>query len=436
VFVDRVEIRVRAGDGGHGAVSFRREKYVPKGGPDGGDGGRGGDVWLVVDAGLVTLSRFRHRRTFVAESGGHGRGRDQHGAAGADLEIPVPPGTRVFDAERGALLADLVRPGQRARVARGGRGGRGNARFRNSVRQAPRFAERGEPGEERSLRLELRLLADVGLVGMPNAGKSTLLAALTRAHPKIAPYPFTTLEPNLGVLRREDQELVLADVPGLIEGAHEGRGLGDAFLGHVERCRFLVHVVDVAATEGRDPVQDFWTVEEELRRYDPALAARPRLVVANKQDLPSWSDRYPAFCDAVSRRGWQVFPASAATGAGLDALQDAIWERAAALPRAFGPAEAAEEPESVVLLTPRPRLDVRREGEGFAVEGEELERLVRMADLDNPEAVAYLRRRLQRLGFPARLRRAGAQPGDEVRVGPWRFALDEQGLPRWEGGAP
>jgi GTP-binding protein len=427
VFVDHAEVWVRGGDGGRGAVSFRREKYVPLGGPDGGDGGRGGDVWLVADPQLATLLSFRQRRRFRAGSGGDGRGRNQRGADGADAEVAVPQGTIARDRATGEVVAELLAAGQRVLVARGGRGGRGNARFVSSVRQTPRFAERGEAGEERDLALELRVLADVGLLGMPNAGKSTLLAAVSAARPRIAPYPFTTLEPQLGMVRRGERECVVADIPGLVEGAHAGRGLGDAFLAHLERTRVLVHVVDVAGTEGRDPLTDFSVVEEELARFDPRLAARPRLVAANKADLPEWQGLWPGFSAAMAARGLPCVPLSAATGQGVEALLAALW---ALLDAARSAVPAAPASGELRLRVPvRQRLAVQAEEGGFAVRGVEIERLVAMADLDNAEALDYLRQRLQRLGLPARLRRAGAAPGQSARVGAWRFRLGPDLLP-------
>lgn len=419
---------MRAGDGGRGAVSFRREKYVPLGGPDGGDGGRGGDVWIVGDHGLSTLVAFRHRHRFAAEPGQDGRGRNQHGAAGAALTVRVPQGTTVFAAGDDRALVDVVAAGQRALIAQGGRGGRGNARFASSVRQAPRFAERGERGQELMLRLELRVLADVGLLGMPNAGKSTLLAAVSAARPKIAAYPFTTLEPQLGVVARGEREFVLADIPGLIAGAHLGQGLGTGFLNHVARTRLLVHLVDVAGTEGRDPLQDFLTVEEELRGHDAALAARPRLVVANKADLPDWEVHWPAFAAALAARGTPVLRLSAATGQGVEALVLAIFDALAAVAE---PPAATAEAVAPVILRPAPaaRLVVEAMPGGFHIVDGDLERLVAMADLANSEARDYLRGRLQRVGVPARLRRAGAVPGDVVHLGGWRFRLDEDALP-------
>jgi GTP-binding protein len=427
VFVDRAEITVAGGKGGDGAVSFRREKYVPRGGPDGGDGGRGGDVVLRVDPALGTLMDFRYRHAFRAEDGGPGRGKDRHGADGAPLVVPVPPGTLIADAETGAALADLTEPGQRFAAARGGRGGRGNARFRSSTRQAPRFAEKGEPGEERRLALELKLLADAGLVGLPNAGKSTLLRALSAARPRVAPYPFTTLHPHLGVLRAGEREIVLADIPGLIEGAHAGAGLGHDFLRHVERTRLLLHVVDAAGTEGRDPLRDVETVEAELAAYRPELAQRPRVLVANKVDLPAAQENVGAIRKQMAARGVPVFELSAATGRGVRELADAL---PALVPLRAAPAGGPAAAEPVVYAPAeggRPSVD-REEGR-FIVRGRDVERWVAMTDLENREGVEHLRRRLQRAGIPERLRRAGALPGDEVRIAGWTFRLEPDGLP-------
>lgn len=320
MFVDYARIRVKGGDGGNGCVSFRREKYVPHGGPDGGDGGRGGHVVFVVEPGLRTLMDFRHQRHFKAPRGGHGQGANKHGADGDDLYVRVPPGTLVRDAETGEVIADLTEPGQQAIIARGGRGGRGNAHFKSPTRQVPRFAEEGKPGEERIVDLELRLLADVGLVGFPNAGKSTLLSRLTAARPKIGAYPFTTVTPNLGVVEYQGESFVLADIPGLIEGAHQGAGLGHEFLRHVERTRVLIHVIDAAGTEGRDPLEDFRTVQRELALHNPELIRRPMLVALNKTDLSEARERLPVLEAALKSQGYRVFPVSAATGAGLDAL--------------------------------------------------------------------------------------------------------------------
>jgi GTP-binding protein len=324
VFVDEVEIHVRAGDGGRGCVSFRREKYVPRGGPNGGDGGRGGSVILEADEGLGTLLDFRYKRHYTAARGGHGEGSDRHGANGADLVLRVPVGTTVHERDTGLLLGDLTSHGERLDVARGGRGGRGNARFATSTNRAPRRADPGETGEERDLRLELRLLADVG-VGFPNAGKSTLVARLSAARPKIADYPFTTLVPTLGLVRLdEERSFVIADVPGLIPGAAEGKGLGLRFLRHLERTRVLVHLLDLDPATGRDPVDDWRTIQAELKAYSPELAARPQLVAANKIDLDDTASRLKRVVAMGRRRGMPVIPLAARTGQGLAELRAAI----------------------------------------------------------------------------------------------------------------
>jgi len=320
MFIDRAVIYVKGGDGGNGVVSFRREKFIPKGGPDGGDGGHGGDVILIADEGLSTLLDFQHRRHFRAQRGTHGQGAKRHGKRGGSLVVPVPVGTLVRDAATRDVLADLVQHGQRVVAARGGRGGRGNARFATPTRRAPRQAEPGEPGQERNIELELKLIADVGLVGLPNSGKSTLLSRVSAARPKIADYPFTTTEPYLGVVGLPDgRSFVLADIPGLIEGAHQGAGLGHTFLRHISRTNVLIHVVDLAAPE-RDPLADFQTVNDELRLYDPALEQRPMLVALNKIDQPQARERAAAVAAAVGKRGYQSFAISGATGEGVEAL--------------------------------------------------------------------------------------------------------------------
>jgi GTP-binding protein len=333
VFVDEVEIHVRAGDGGRGCVSFRREKFVPRGGPNGGDGGRGGSVILEADEGLGTLLDFRYRRHYAAPRGGHGEGSDRHGANGGDLVLRVPVGTTVRERDTGLLLGDLTADGERLDIARGGRGGRGNARFATSTHRAPRHAEPGEPGEERGLRLELRLLAEVGGVGFPNAGKSTLVARLSAARPKIADYPFTTLVPTLGLVRLDaERSFVIADVPGLIPGASEGKGLGLRFLRHLERTRVLVHLLDLDPATGRDPVEDWRTIQAELRAYSPELAARPQLVAANKIDLEGAAPRLKRVVAMGRRRRLPVFPLAARTGHGLAELRAALGAALAAAP--------------------------------------------------------------------------------------------------------
>lgn len=333
MFVDEVEIHVRAGDGGRGCVSFRREKFVPRGGPNGGDGGRGGSVILEADEGLGTLLDFRYRRHYAAPRGGHGEGSDRHGANGGDLALRVPVGTTVRERDTGLLLGDLTADGERLDIARGGRGGRGNARFATSTHRAPRHAEPGEPGEERRLRLELRLLADVGVVGFPNAGKSTLVARLSAARPKIADYPFTTLVPTLGLVRLDvERSFVIADVPGLIPGASEGKGLGLRFLRHLERTRLLVHLLDLDPATGRDPLEDWRTIQAELQAYSPELAARPQLVAANKIDLAGAAPRLKRVVAMGRRRRLPVFPLAARTGHGLAELRAAIGAALAAAP--------------------------------------------------------------------------------------------------------
>ncbi len=339
MFIDRAIIQVKAGDGGQGCVSFRREKFVPKGGPDGGDGGDGGDVILVADENLSTLLDFQYRHHYRAQRGSHGEGSHRHGKRGGSLIVPVPVGTVVKDADAEAVLADLVHHGQRAVVARGGRGGRGNARFATSTHRAPRQAEPGGPGEERRVELELRLIADAGLVGFPNAGKSTLLSRVSAARPKIADYPFTTTEPYLGVVGLADgRSFVLADIPGLIEGAHQGAGLGHTFLRHISRTRVLVHLIDLAA--GRDPVSDFQAVNGELWLYDESLKDRPMLVALNKIDEPEARAKVPEASEAIGAPGFRVFPISAATGEGVDALMKAIADELSARLRQESPLPA------------------------------------------------------------------------------------------------
>jgi GTP-binding protein len=416
MFLDWVKIWVRAGDGGDGAATFRHEAHVPRGGPDGGDGGRGGSVVLVVDPGLTTLRDFRYRHHFRSEPGGRGSGARRHGKAGADLVLAVPPGTGVIEDASGALVADLVATGQRTSVARGGRGGLGNVHFATPTHQTPRHAQKGEPGEERWLRLELRLIADVGLVGLPNAGKSTLLAALTAARPKIADYPFTTLEPNLGVMELgpdDERRPTVADVPGLIEGASSGAGLGHAFLRHVERTRVLVQVVDGTA---RDPEWDFRVIRDELRLHDTALTEKPLVVAFNKMDEPAAALAWPAFAAARRGDGHPCVGISAQRGDGLERLRATL----AGLLPGRAELEASPEPTGVVVH----RLDaagdafaVSREDEGYRVRGRRIERLAAQTDFDNDESAVRFQQDLVRLGIDPALRRAGIQPGDMVRIG-------------------
>jgi len=397
-FVDVAQLNVKGGDGGAGAVSFRREAHVPKGGPDGGDGGRGGDVWLRANRNVASLLAFRDHPHRKATSGKHGAGKKLFGKAGDDLVVDVPEGTSVSSAD-GALLADLVRHGDRWLAARGGRGGRGNARFLSNARRAPSFAEQGEYGEERWLRLEMKLLADAALIGFPNAGKSTMISAVSAAKPKIADYPFTTLEPHLGVVRFHDHEFVLADIPGLIEGAAEGKGLGHQFLRHVERARALVILIDLAPVDGRSADEQERVLLDELRRYRPDLLGRPRVVVGNKADVA------PVPFDGIR--------VSAVTHAGLEEFLGAvatIVEEARA---------AEDEPDAYVVLRPAEQgFSVVREGtHEWRVRGRPAERAVALADLTNPEAMTYVQQRLARMGVERALARAGAADGDVVRIG-------------------
>ena len=421
VFIDEAEILVKAGDGGDGCVSFRREKYVPRGGPDGGDGGKGGDAVAVADGRLVTLADFAHRPSYRAESGDRGRGKRRAGRSGADLELRLPVGTLIRLGDR--TLADLARPGQRFLLARGGGGGRGNAQFATSVRQAPRFAEKGVPGEERRLRLELKLLADVGVIGLPNVGKSTLISRVSSARPKIADYPFTTLVPNLGVVRiDEGTSYVIADMPGLIEGAHRGRGRGHAFLRHIERARVLIHLLDLSA--GREPLRDLDLLNRELSLYNPRLAELPQLIGGNKIDLPEGQEALAAWAEALRGRG-EFFPISAVTGEGVRELTG---RAAALLAEIAAPEEASAEAAPPFLEeAPSPlRVEVVEPGL-FRATGDQVERLIARTDLANEEAMEHLRRNLSRLGLFRALHRRGARPGDKVMIGKAKLDFTQAG---------
>jgi GTP-binding protein len=427
VLQDRARIFVQAGAGGHGSVSFRREAHVPRGGPDGGDGGRGADVVLVCDDSLRDLQVFRRRGHWKAARGGHGEGSNRQGASPSALEVRVPPGTVVEDAERGVRW-DLVAPGQRAVVARGGSGGRGNRHFTTPTRQAPRFAERGLEGEEGWLDLRLKLLADVGLIGLPNAGKSSLIARLTRAAPKIADYPFTTLEPVLGTLDTGERQLVIADIPGLIEGASEGAGLGHEFLAHIERTRLLVHVLDLAPVDGSDPAANFDVVEAELSGHGGGLAGLPRMLALSKADLVPAEAAEAARSDWATRLGERVLEVvvtSSATGAGLEELAGAI-ARHVPEEAVVPPAEAEALAEHRVY---RPgggdSYSVERAADGvFRVTGRGIERLIARHDLENEEALRYIEDRLRGLGVIRALEEAGFQPGDDVEIAGVVFELD------------
>ena len=412
MFYDEVTIQVRAGDGGNGCVSFRREKFVPFGGPNGGNGGGGGSVFLRVNSHLNSLVALARQRHYRAGDGGHGQGKGRQGPNGNDVHIDVPRGTMVRDADAGELLGDLTGEGQTLLVARGGRGGRGNEAFKGATRQTPRFAERGEPGESRRLVIELRLIADVGIVGKPNAGKSTLLSVVSAARPKIADYPFTTLSPTLGVVEVDGDTFVLADIPGLIEGAHEGAGLGVQFLRHVARTRLLVHLIDGASP---DPVGDYRAINRELEAYSPELAAKPQVVAINKMDLTGAEEKLSALRDAIGAEVGVVYGISAVTGEGVQALMRIVAERLDELPR--------EPPrEEVYVFRPRERertdVTITKETAGvYRLVGEEIERLARMTDWSSYESAERFERILAARGIAARLEEAGVELGDTVLIG-------------------
>ncbi len=421
MFIDQAEISVRSGKGGDGAVHFRREKYVPRGGPDGGDGGKGGDVVLEVSPTLNTLFAFRNKSKFRASDGSNGAKQNMTGRSADDLVIQVAPGTLVYDAQNGELLGDLVETDQRLVVARAGRGGRGNTRFASSTHQVPRVAEKGEPGEERTLRLELKLIADIGIVGVPNAGKSTLLAAITNAKPKIAPYPFTTLEPNLGVAHLdEDTTLVLADIPGLIEGAHQGVGLGHDFLRHIQRTRVLIHLLDGMA---EDPILDFAQINTELSLFDPELARKPQIVAFNKMDLPDVQERWTKIKrelkKRIARQGKDVqidaepFGISAATGLQVKAL---LYRAAQLLQSAPQPAAEVEVPVYRVETDPK-AFTISHEPDGWRVSGAAIERAAKMTYWEHYQSVRRFQRILETLNIDKALREAGVHEGDTVHIG-------------------
>src|SRR5688572_15044506 len=419
MFLDEVSITVRAGDGGDGAATFRREAHVPRGGPDGGDGGRGGSVYLVVDAGETMLRDYRHKHHFRADSGGRGEGSKRHGKAGRDLHLKVPPGTVVRDANTGDLLADLVSPEQAGMAAAGGRGGLGNVHFATAVNRAPTHSQKGEPGEERKLQLELRMIADVGLVGLPNAGKSTLLSALSNANPEIANYPFTTLSPNLGVLDldvndpADERRITIADMPGLIEGASSGAGLGHAFLRHVSRTRVLGHVVDLAAA---DPERDYEVIREELEAHDPALLDKVSVVIGNKIDLPAGAESRTAFAKRRARDGIPFVAISADAGTNIDKL---IASLAELLPDSATLAQPGE-PAGVVVhrFDAGPNaFEVSRENGAYRVIGRRIERLAAQTNFDNAESAERFQRDLARMGVERELVKAGVTTGDTVRIG-------------------
>lgn len=415
-FVDHARITVKGGRGGDGCLSFRREKYVDRGGPDGGNGGRGGDVWVVSDPHRKSLLDLTYRPHFHAEQGEAGKGSNKYGYSAPDLTILVPVGTVVH--RDGKVVADMKLPGQRLLVAKGGRGGRGNAAFKTHRNTAPKISERGEPGEHFVLDLELKVLADVGLIGCPNAGKSTLLSRLTNATPKIAAYPFTTLNPNLGVTEWRNTRLIFADIPGLIEGAHAGKGLGHDFLRHIERTRMLFHLVDVQGDGDQDAATAIRLINRELALYSKTLADKEMVIVANKMDLTG-SDKALASLKRKVKK-WKIFPVSGVTGAGLDALLAYAARRVAAIEKAE-PAEP--EPEPLHFVVERD-FEIVREGEGFRVKSAKVERLAAMTNFTQPEAVRRFQNILKKMGVEKELAQQGAQPGDAVKVGKQEFSYE------------
>ncbi|MDC3423880.1 GTPase ObgE [Aquibacillus sp. 3ASR75-11] len=427
MFVDQVKVYVKAGDGGNGIVAFRREIYEPMGGPAGGDGGNGGDIVFEVDEGLNTLMDFRYKRHFKAKRGEHGMSKGQHGKNADPLVVRVPPGTTVKDDDTGEVIADLVAHKQQAIIANGGRGGRGNIRFATARNPAPEISENGEPGRERYIQVELKLIADVGLVGFPSVGKSTLLSVVSAAKPKIADYHFTTIAPNLGVVETGDQRaFVMADLPGLIEGAHEGIGLGHQFLRHVERTRIIVHVIDMAATEGRDPYQDYVTINTELKAYDLSLEKRPQIIVANKMDMPGAAENLDAFQKKVND-DYPIFPISAFTKDGLKPLLFAISDLLDSIPKETTSIEDSEQKHVMYrFVGEEDAFTVTRESDGsFVLSGDKIEKLFKMTDFNHDESVRRFSRQLRGMGVDDELRKRGAKDGDTVRLLEYEFEFVE-----------
>lgn len=421
-FIDRTKIIVKAGDGGHGKSAFRREKFVPKGGPSGGDGGRGADVILRVDRNMNTLLDFRYHRKFVGKNGGNGDIKNQYGKNAPHCIIKVPAGTLVKDAETGEVLADLVHEGDEAVVAKGGRGGRGNAKFATSANRAPTFAELGEPGEGRTLLLELKLLADVGLVGYPSVGKSSIIASVSAARPEIADYHFTTITPVLGVVSLGDaQNFVMADIPGLIEGASEGIGLGHDFLRHIERTKVIIHVLDASGIEGRDPVEDFYKINKELELYSAKLAKRHQVIAANKMDLPQSAENLKRIEEMAQKERLEVFPVSAATKEGLDSLMRRVYQ----MLQEYVEEAENENPEKIYKAEEDTDDDItiKRDmsGKGFIVSGKSLEKLVAMTNFANDEAIRRFQYIWRLKGIDEKLREKGIKEGDSVFIGEMEF---------------
>lgn len=424
MFTDYAKIYATAGKGGNGAVSFRREKYIAAGGPDGGDGGKGGDVYFEVDPDSNTLVDFRYKKKFKAENGNNGEGSHKYGKSGADLYIKVPIGTMIKDATTGEVLADLSESGQKELVLHGGRGGKGNSHFATSTRQAPRFSQAGEEGEEKELILELKLLADVGLIGFPSVGKSTILSVVTAATPKIADYHFTTLEPNLGVVKSEyGDSFVIADIPGLIEGASEGTGLGIQFLRHIERTRLLLHVIDVSGSEGRNPVEDFYIINRELEKYSKKLAKRKQIIVANKIDSMQDETLYKDLEKLAKEKNMEIFKISAATGEGIKELMQAVSKILKTLPKE----ELVEttQKRKVYKLEEKEPFTIKREDDMFVVDGPAIRDLMRRVNMEDNESLYYFQKHLEELGVNQKLKEAGVKQGDTVKVYDYLLEWDD-----------
>ena len=421
MFSDQVVISVKAGKGGNGAVSFRRERFIPKGGPDGGDGGKGGDVFIQSDSHVRTLIQLYRHPHCRAESGENGRGQKKNGKNGQDLWIKVPVGTIVRDVKSDSVLADLFQPGESVRVARGGMGGKGNVRFRSSVHQAPRFAQKGESGEESRIQLILKLIADAGLVGFPNAGKSTLLSFVSAARPKIAPYPFTTIEPYLGVVRVDDENsFVMADIPGLIEGAHRGTGLGTRFLKHIERTKVLVHLIDGSIDQPENLIKHFQIIEDELRQYAPGLPEKEKMIAVNKIDLPEVSKNRKQIEQCFWEKNLEVYFISAISGLGVQALVRQI-NRMINTVNQREEKIRWQEPEELVHYQYEPEFMIKREGRDFVIQGEKIKKLADQFDLSNPQALEYFQKKIRKLGIEKALIRRGIIEGDQVKIGEKSF---------------
>jgi len=422
MFIDVAKIELKAGKGGDGIVAWRREKYEPSGGPYGGDGGNGGSIILKADEGIRTLMDFRYKRVYKGENGEDGRTKKQFGKAGKDIILKLPVGTLVKDADTGGVIVDLKEKDQTAVIAKGGRGGRGNAKFATATRQAPGFAEPGRKGQERSIVLELKLLADVGLIGFPNVGKSTILSIVSAAKPKIANYHFTTLKPNLGVVRvGEEKSFVIADIPGLIEGAHEGAGLGHEFLRHIERTRILVHVLDISGSEARDPVEDFYKINGELSKYDERLKDKPQLIVANKMDLEGAEEGLDRVKDELESKGYKVYPVSAATGEGIERLKYAIWDLLINTELTYD----TYDEEFVYIEKEEEAIIVKKENGDYIVEGSFVERLLNATYFDNVDSLRYFQEMLRNKGVVDELVRLGIEENDPVFICGYEFEFFE-----------